>query len=85
MPYLDCYDSKLLRSVAHCRPERLKEYHNILSTKLINDDDKHILEELISWKNEIYFNKNYQYISSMWEVIIFFFTDINCSHFSDKY
>lgn len=77
MSYLDCYDSILLRRVAHCRSERLKEYHKILSATLTNDDNVHTLEELISWENEIYFNKNYQCISSMWEVIIYFFSNIN--------
>ncbi|VVC30034.1 Bromodomain [Cinara cedri] len=65
----DCYDSILLRSVAHCRPERLKEYHNILSSKLTtNADNAHILEGLQHWENEIYFNDNYKFISSMWEL-----------------
>lgn len=69
MLYLDCYDSVLLRSVAHFRPERLKEYHNIFSNTLTTDEDNvHTLKELVCWENEIYFTDNYQYISSMWEV-----------------
>lgn len=74
---LDCYNSILLRSVAHCRPERLKEYHNILSAKLTtNADNARILEGLKHWENEIYFNDNYQFISSMWEVSIHYFLRI---------
>lgn len=66
---LDCYDSALLRAVAHYRPERLKEYHKIFSNTLTTDEDKaHNLEEIISWENEIFFNDNYRYISAMWEV-----------------
>lgn len=62
----------LLRYVAHCRPERLKEYHKILSTSLTTDEDNaHVLEELICWEKEIYFNDHYRYISSMWEVSIY--------------
>lgn len=72
--YLDCYDSLLLRSVAHCRPERLRKYHNILSSKLTtNADNARILEGLQHWENEIYFNDNYQFISSMWEVNTHFY------------
>lgn len=59
----------MLRCVAHFRPERLRNYHKILSCTLTtNEDDLQILEELISWENEIYFNDHYRYISSMWEV-----------------
>ncbi|CAI6361144.1 unnamed protein product [Macrosiphum euphorbiae] len=66
----DCYDSVLLRSVAHCRPERLKKYHKILSTTLTTDEDNaHILEKILSWENEVYFNDVFhRYISSMWEL-----------------
>ncbi|XP_060853914.1 uncharacterized protein KIAA2026-like [Rhopalosiphum padi] len=66
----DCYDSILLRSVAHCRPERLKKYHKILSTTLTTDEDNaHILEKILSWENEVYFNDIFhRYISSMWEL-----------------
>lgn len=72
--YSDCYDSLLLRCVAHCRNERLREYHKIMSATLTTDvDNAHTLEELISWENEIYFNDHYRYISSMWEVNIIFF------------
>lgn len=69
--YSDCYDSVLLRCVAHCRYERLKEYHKVLSSTLTTDvDNVHTLEEVVCWENEIYFNDHYQYISSMWEVNI---------------
>ena len=70
--YLDCYDSVLLRSVAHCRPERLKKYHKILSTTLTTDEDNaHRLEKILSWENKVNFNDVFhQYISSMWEVNI---------------
>lgn len=79
--YLDCYDSILLRSVAHCRPERLKEYHIIYSTKLTtNDDNVQILEEIMNWEKEIYFNNHYRYISSMWEVNINFLNYIECTY-----
>ncbi|XP_025200122.1 uncharacterized protein LOC112598032 [Melanaphis sacchari] len=66
----DCYDSVLLRSVAHCRPERLKKYHKILSTTLTTDEDNaHILEKILCWENEVYFNDIFhRYISSMWEL-----------------
>lgn len=65
------YDSVLLRCVAHCRPERLKEYHKLLSSKLTTDEDKaHTLDELLSWEKEIFFNDNYRCISSMPEVIM---------------
>jgi len=72
MLYLDCYDSVLLRSVAHCRPERLQKYHKILSTTLTTDEDNaHILEKILCWENEVYFNDIFhRYISSMWEVNI---------------
>lgn len=74
MFYSDCYDSVLLRCVAHCHDERLKEYHKVLSLTLTTDvDNVHTLEELASWENEIYFNDHYQYISSMWEVNIHLF------------
>lgn len=69
--YSDCYDSVLLRCVAHCRDERLKEYHKVLSLTLTTDvDNAHILEEVVCWENEIYFNDHFHYISSMWEVNI---------------
>lgn len=73
MSYLDCYDSLLLRSVAHFRPERLKEYHNSFSN-LFNtgEDNIYTLKELVCWENEICFNDNCQYITSMWEVSIIF-------------
>ncbi|XP_015368190.1 PREDICTED: uncharacterized protein KIAA2026-like [Diuraphis noxia] len=66
----DCYDSVLLRSVAHCRPGRLKKYHEILSTTLTTDEDNaHILEKVLSWENEVYFNDIFhRYINSMWEL-----------------
>ncbi|CAH1726664.1 unnamed protein product [Aphis gossypii] len=66
----DCYDSVLLRSVAHCRPERLQKYHKILSTTLTTDEDNaHILEKILCWENEVYFNDIFhRYISSMWEL-----------------
>lgn len=72
MLYLDCYDSVLLRSVAHCRPERLKKYHKTLSTTLTTDkDNAHILEKILIWENKVNFNDVFhQYISSMWEVNI---------------
>lgn len=64
------YDSVLLRSVAHCRPERLKKYHETLSTFLTKDkDDAHICEKVLIWENEVNFDGIFhQYISSMWEV-----------------
>jgi len=67
---LDCYDSVLLRSVAHCRPERLKNYHKALSTTFTMDkDNAHILEKILTWEKEVYFNEIFhQYVSSMWEV-----------------
>ncbi|CAI6351637.1 unnamed protein product [Macrosiphum euphorbiae] len=66
----DCYDSVLLRSVAHCRSERLKKYHKTLSTTLTTDkDDAHRLEKILSWENKVNFNDVFhQYISSMWEL-----------------
>ncbi|XP_050521246.1 uncharacterized protein LOC126894346 isoform X2 [Daktulosphaira vitifoliae] len=65
----NCYDSLLLRSVAHCRPERLKEYHKVLSNTLTTDEDSSsLLEELLNWENEVCFNDHYRYISSMWEL-----------------
>ncbi|XP_029342052.1 uncharacterized protein KIAA2026-like [Acyrthosiphon pisum] len=66
----DCYDSVLLRSVSHCRPERLKKYHKTLSTTLTTDkDNAHILEKISSWENNVNFNYVFhQYISSMWEL-----------------
>ncbi|XP_050440947.1 uncharacterized protein LOC126845937 isoform X2 [Adelges cooleyi] len=65
----DCYDSVLLRSVAHCRPERLKEYHKVLSNTLTTDEDSAtLLGELLKWENEVSFNEHYSYISSMWEL-----------------
>lgn len=77
MSYLECYDSILLRSVGHCRFERLKKYYSYISHILTTDEDNvRLLAELSSWKNEIYFNDNYCHISSMWEVGIFIF---NCT------
>jgi len=72
MLYLDVYDSVLLRSVAHCPPERLKKYHKTLSTTFTTDkDDVHIFEKILSWENKVNFNDVFhQYISSMWEVNI---------------
>jgi hypothetical protein len=68
---LDCYDSILLKSVAHCHPERLKNenYKILCSTNGV--DNAHVLEELTGWETEIYFIDHYQYISSMWEVNFF--------------
>lgn len=59
----------LLKSVAHCHPERIKKenYEVLCST---TDEDAHVLEEIIGWEKEIYFIEHYQYISSMWEVNI---------------
>jgi len=71
--YLDCYDSVLLRTVARCRPARLKKYRKKLSTTLTTDkDNAHILEKnILSWENEFHFNDIFhRYISSMWEVSI---------------
>lgn len=73
MLYLGCYDSVLLKCVAHCRIERLNEYHKKLYNNYTTDvDNIHILEELICWEKEIFFNDHFRYISSMWEV------NINC-------
>lgn len=76
--FLDCYDSILLRCVAHFRSDRLKEVHEKLSTMLITgdidgDNNAHALkEELKCWENEICYNDNYHFISSMREVSIHF-------------
>jgi len=70
--YLDCYDSVLLRTVAHCRLERLKKYKKLSTTLTTNKDNIHILKKnILSWENEVNFNYIfYRYISSMWEVSI---------------
>ncbi|XP_050431528.1 uncharacterized protein LOC126842476 [Adelges cooleyi] len=65
----DHYDSKLLKSVAHCRPERLKIYHNAIEDKIaLTEKSVMLLEELNRRKNEIDFDCHSQYVTSMWEL-----------------
>ncbi|KAE9533474.1 hypothetical protein AGLY_009112 [Aphis glycines] len=66
----NCYDSVLLRTVAHFRPERLKKYKKLSTTLTTNKNSAHIFKKnILSWENEVHFNDIFhRYISSMWEL-----------------
>lgn len=72
MLYLDCYNSILLKSVAHCHPERLKKEYFKMVCSSTDEENAYVLEEIVCWEKEMHLNDHYEYIGSMWEVNIYF-------------